>query len=554
MAYQPGAQPEPEYDPEAHDQSEDTPAPLTSSDLIGQTFAGRYRFESLLGEGGFARVFKVYDLHRRVFLAAKVLRSDIAQEPMFLERFRREAAVLQRLQHPHIVRYYDIVESGDLVFILTDHIPGRTLQSVMRQRGGPLSPAESLTYLQPLSAALHFAHQEGVVHRDLKPANILLDENNNLYVTDFGIAKILSDASTLTMDATVGTPHFMSPEQILIGEVTVATDVYALGVLLYQMYTGRLPFVGDTQGTTGSTAAMRIVHEHLHTRPVLPSQINPALSASVEQVVLRCLEKDPAQRFQSVADVYEALAAAVIAEPSVLPASPSSPASPVAAPAVVLPPPVSEAERVPTGVGGMSRVLPADEYSAEEMEEEASAWGGKRKRRAYQESRRAARKAKRHPQAKADPERMSEKEREKEQEKERESQEKNDEKQTEKGWDTNVEKGEFWGDIGPSDRLGQFVWGGMILWTGIVFMIDSSASWSWFNPWAWIAGGAGALLLSESAARLMIPEYRSKPGLRLVAGAALLMLGLGVGFSIGNLWALILIAIGAGMLLSRVLE
>jgi serine/threonine protein kinase len=475
-------------------------------------------------------------------LAAKVLRSDIAQEPMFLQRFRREAAVLQRLQHPNIVRYYDIVESGDLVFILTDHIPGRTLQSVLRQHGGPLSPAQSLTYLQPLVAALHYAHQEGVVHRDLKPANILLDENSNLYVTDFGIAKILSDASTLTMDTTVGTPHFMAPEQILIGEVTVATDVYALGVMLYQMYTGQLPFVGDSQGTSGSTAAMRIVYEHLHIRPTPLSQLNRLLGGAVEQVVLRCLEKDPAQRYQSVEAVYEALVAAIKADEGA--------AIPVAAPARIEPPLTAEAERVPTGVGGMSRVDRAAPYSDEEMEMEAAAWGEKRKRRDYQAMRRAERKAKRDERRQRDPEQMSEKDREKQ----REEEEKNQEKEREKGWNPNIEKNEFSLDFGPSDRLSQLVWGSMILWAGVLFTLDSVQSWSWLNPWAWIAGGAGAMLLAETAARQVIPEYRARPGLRLVMGIGLLALGLGIGFNMGNLWPLILIAIGAAMLFSRFMD
>lgn len=559
MAHQPSPQPEPEQDPNAlNGGPAGAPQPLpqppvTSGDLIGQTLEGRYRFETLLGEGSFARVFKVYDLNRRVHLAAKVLRSDIAHEPMFLERFRREAAVLQRLQHPHIVRYYDIVESGDLVFILTDYIPGRTLQSVLRQHGGPLTPAESLVYLQPLTAALHFAHQEGVVHRDLKPANILLDQNNHLYITDFGIARILSDASTLTMDSTVGTPHYMSPEQILIGEVTVATDIYALGVMLYQMYTGQLPFIGESQGTSGSTAAMRIVYEHLHLKPPSPSEVNPALSPAVAAVVMRCLEKDPAQRYQSVTEVYDALVTAVGAPaPGTIPV----PGRSVSA---------SEAERVPTGVGGMSRVVPEDDYLPGEEEAQEPGWDRRKRKRGTRWERRRARledrldriesryaereqyaadKAKRGTRSQRELAEMSEKEREKEQD----SEEKNNEKQNEKGWDTDIEKGEFFSDIGPSDRLSQFTWGGAVLWAGIVFMLGLG------NPWAWILGGGGTLLLAEVGVRLAVPEYRAKPGARLVFGTVLLSVGLGIGIGFSNLWPLILIAIGASLLLNRLIE
>jgi serine/threonine protein kinase len=571
MAHQPSPQSEPEYDPESSGSGQFASEPRTSGDLIGQTLDGRYRFDSLLGEGSFARVFKVYDLHRRVYLAAKVLRSDIAHEPMFLERFRREAAVLQRLQHPNIVRYYDIVESDDLVFILTDYIAGRTLQAVLRRHNGPLTLAEALPYLQPLTAALHFAHEEEVVHRDLKPANILLDENSRLYITDFGIAKILSDVSTLTMDTTVGTPHFMSPEQILIGEVTVATDIYALGVLLYQMFTGHLPFTGESQGTTGSTAAMRIVYEHLHLKPIPPRQLNPALSPAVEAVILRCMEKDPAQRYQSVSAIYDDLAAAA--------------GTPAAAPAVpargTIPVPAAEAERVPTGVGGMSRVVQMD---AEEDEEDGEVdWEDKpkreerfsRRRRRIEErsariearvearidrvearvearqARIGQQKAKRDALAQRDLSQMSEKEREsaeKDTEKQRESDEKNNEKQREKGWDTGTEKGDFFSEIGPSDRLGQVTWGGAVVWAGIVLTIGLA------SPLSWILAGAGVMQLLEVAVRLVVPEYRAKPGVRMVFGTGLLALGLGTALGLTNLWPLILIVIGVSMVASRLLE
>ncbi len=536
MGYEPRQQPEPDHLPEDEGgQSQPSPdeaadqagfQPVTSGDLIGRTFGGRYRFEELLGEGTFARVFRVYDIDRRVNLAAKVLRSDVAQEPAFLERFRREARVLERLQHPHIVRYYDIVEGDGQVFILTDFIAGQTLQNVLRLRGGPLTPGETLAYLAPLAAALHYAHKEGVVHRDLKPANILIDANNQLYVTDFGIARILSDTSTLTVDTTVGTPHFMAPEQILSAAVTPATDVYALGVMLYQMLTGHLPFVGDSPEATGSSSAMRIVYEHLHVKPVPPSSLNSGLSEAVESVVLRCLEKDPGQRYSSVADVYDALADAIGASPVPVDAAGSfgreQPARDQG----------PEAEPVPTGVGGASQIF---QERATEFDDAEDEWTGKPKRKP---------KPVREPGVS-----QSEKEREKQQE----SEEKSEEKEREKGWDVDIEKGEMWGDLGPSDRLSQLTWGSIVLWAGLVFLGDNIGATASLiaNPMSWIFSGAGVLLLLEVAARIAIPEYRAKPGLRLVLGVVLLMLGLGIGISFATIWPLIIIAIGLGMLFNH---
>ena len=536
MGYEPRQQPEPDHLPEDEGgQSQPLPdeaadqagfQPVTSGDLIGRAFGGRYRFEELLGEGTFARVFRVYDIDRRVHLAAKVLRSDVAQEPTFLERFRREARVLERLQHPHIVRYYDIIEGDGQVFILTDFIAGQTLQNVLRLRGGPLTPGETLAYLAPLAAALHYAHKEGVVHRDLKPANILIDANNQLYVTDFGIARILSDTSTLTVDTTVGTPHFMAPEQILSAAVTPATDVYALGVMLYQMLTGHLPFVGDSPEATGSSSAMRIVYEHLHVKPVPPSSLNSGLSGAVESVVLRCLEKDPGQRYSSVADVYDALADAIGASPVLVDAAESigreQPARDQG----------PEAEPVPTGVGGASQIFQERAMEFDDAEDE---WTGKPKRKP---------KPVREPGVP-----QSEKEREKQQE----SEEKSEEKEREKGWDVDIEKGEMWGDLGPSDRLSQLTWGAIVLWAGFVFLGDNIGATASLiaNPMSWILSGAGVLLLLEVAARIAIPEYRAKPGLRLVLGVVLLMLGLGIGISFATIWPLIIIAIGLGMLFNH---
>ncbi|MCD4685739.1 MAG: serine/threonine protein kinase, partial [Anaerolineae bacterium] len=413
--------------------------------------------------------------------------------------------------------------------------------------------------LTPLAAALHYAHREGVVHRDLKPSNILIDEHGTLYVMDYGIARILSDTSTMTVDttSTVGTPHYMSPEQIMVGEVTPTTDVYALGVMLYQIYTGKLPFIGESEGTMGTTAAMRIVFEHLHKPPVPPTQLNPALSHAVEAVVMKCLEKDPAQRYQTVSDVYDALTEA-IGTPSR-----SLDAEEVAQVVAAAPDAVPEAERVPTGVGGASRIARErdyDDYVDDEDEEyEHLAYGDdwrefqKRKRELKQDARKAkreARGARVHGGFRFgdDDEVMGEKEREKQ----RESEEKSDEKSNEKGADINIEKGEFWADFAPSDRLSQFTWGGMVLWAGLVLTLgNAGVDMFGSDRLAWIVGGAGVLTLTEVAARLMIPEFRAKPGARLVIGAVLLMMGFGFGFGFGAIWPIFLIAIGVSLLINQ---
>ncbi len=286
-----------------------------SSELIGKTLENRYHFEQLLGEGTFAEVYRITDLHRRASLAAKVLRSDIARDTNLLERFQREATVLARLQHPNIVRYYDVVVTDGYRFILMDYIPGQTLDDVLQATTQPIRPQASLAFITPLASALHFAHNEGIIHRDLKPANILLHENGTLYVTDFGIARLLNVASQLTMDTTLGTPLYMAPEQITGEPISVATDIYALGVLLYRMYTGRVPFRGASSEATGQSTATRITYEHINCAAEPPAKLNPSLDLAIQEIVLRCLEKKPARRYASISDLYDALAEAVGAPP-----------------------------------------------------------------------------------------------------------------------------------------------------------------------------------------------------------------------------------------------
>ncbi len=284
------------------------------TDLTGRTINERYEFDVCLGKGTFAQVYRVRDTRRQVELAAKVLRDDITEEAT-LERFRRESEVLARLQHPNIVRYYDLIESDSLVFILMDYVPGETLQSRLYTTGRPLDAREALNYLKPLTAALHFAHGEGVIHRDLKPGNILIHENGNLLVTDFGIARVLDEATFAVSGKVLGTPLYMAPEQIMDNQISSATDVYALGVILYQMMTGTVPFSGKSPGAEGITESERITYEHVHVAPTPPHLLG-GVSEAVGEVVLSCLKKRPMSRIGSVREVYDALAEAIGAEPS----------------------------------------------------------------------------------------------------------------------------------------------------------------------------------------------------------------------------------------------
>lgn len=294
-------------------------------ELLEKTLNERYRFEELLGEGSFANVYRVTDLSRQKVLAAKVLRNEFAREATLLERFEREAAVLSQLQHPNIVRFYGIEDSPasdsdqpGYLFILTEFVPGETLEDWFQRQTRPLKPLKSIQYLTPMAAALHHAHAQNIVHRDLKPANILLHDDGTVLVTDFGLARVLNHASTLTVGMSVGTPYYMSPEQITGETVTFATDVYAFGVIMYRLFTGQLPFTGDSPESKGGTPTARITYEHVHAPPRSLRELNPGLGLAVEEVVLQCLKKQPQSRFDSIGQVYDALTEAVGAPPVAL--------------------------------------------------------------------------------------------------------------------------------------------------------------------------------------------------------------------------------------------
>ncbi len=270
----------------------------------GTVLRNNYRLDRLLGRGGMAEVYLAFDMRRQVHVAIKILREDLAEDPEFVRRFTREAEALARLDHPHIVRFYSFERQGAVAFIVMDFVPGTTLQRHLAELGGPLPLGEVSTILHQVGAALQYAHSEGYIHRDIKPGNIMLRDDGNALLSDFGIARAAESATLMT--ATMGTPAYMAPEQILGRELDRRTDIYSFGIVLFEMLTGRRPFTGDERGITGTGTLARLREAHLRVQAPDPRSLNPALPPGLGDVVLRALAKDPAQRWPDVVSLIQA--------------------------------------------------------------------------------------------------------------------------------------------------------------------------------------------------------------------------------------------------------
>lgn len=283
------------------------------SDLTGLILGERYRVVSFLGRGGMADVYKVWDQQRTAVLAMKALHEDLALDRVFLRRFKREAMALERLQHPNIVRFYGLEEINGQAFILMDFIDGLTLRKEIFLNRRGMRPERILALLRPVCAALHFAHQMGIMHCDLKPANIMIHRSGLVYLTDFGIAR-MAETTTRTLPAAAGTPAYMAPELLEGGAPGPASDIYGLGVVLFEMITGgERPFTGETALNEGNTA-QKIAWEKRNLAPPSPRLHRPDLSPELEQVVMRCLDRDPAARYDSALDLLLALEFAIKGE------------------------------------------------------------------------------------------------------------------------------------------------------------------------------------------------------------------------------------------------
>src|SRR5205809_420498 len=263
-----------------------------------KVLAGRYELEEVLGHGGMAEVFLGTDrvLGRRI--AVKILSDRFARDNSFVTRFRREAQSAAALNHPNVVSVFDTGSDDGTHFIVMEYVQGKTLSQMLRD-GAPLMPERAVEIARGVADALSFAHRAGIVHRDVKPGNIMLTTTGDVKVMDFGIARATSSES-LTQTATVlGTATYFSPEQAQGDPVDARSDIYSLGVVMYEMLTGTPPFAGDTP--------VAIAYKHVKEDPVPPSSLNSDIPEGLNAIVLKCLAKDPDDRYQSVEDLLSDL-------------------------------------------------------------------------------------------------------------------------------------------------------------------------------------------------------------------------------------------------------
>ncbi|MBW8060554.1 MAG: Stk1 family PASTA domain-containing Ser/Thr kinase [Solirubrobacterales bacterium] len=297
----------------------------------GSVIDGRYRVLRRIGSGGMADVWLADDPHLQRRVALKVLHGRFAQDREFVERFRREAEAAGGLQHPNVVAVFDRGDVDGTYYIAMQYLEGRSLKELIDDG---LDPEQAVRLIRQVLEGAGFAHRHGVVHRDLKPQNVIVDADGKATVTDFGIAR--AGVSEITQTGSVmGTPHYLSPEQAQGQEVTAVSDLYSIGVLLYEALTGRVPFEGES--------AVAVAMKQVSQVPQRPSSINPQVSPALDAVVMRALEKDPGQRFQSASAFIAALDAAL--------EEPGAAAGGTAA-FVPLPPVVATAEETPAAEAG----------------------------------------------------------------------------------------------------------------------------------------------------------------------------------------------------------
>jgi serine/threonine-protein kinase len=305
-------------------------------DLINKTL-GQFEIRRELGRGGMAVVYEAFQPALQRTVALKVLPPGMSHDADFVRRFKQEAIAAASLRHPNIVAVYDVGDLEPYHFIVMEYLAGQSLQAVIRSSGAlPLERVNKIVH--QVAQALDYAHQHGFIHRDVKPGNIILDAEGHATLTDFGLARAMTGAHLTQTGTIVGTPAYMAPEQIMGQAVDARTDIYALGIVIFEMLTGRTPFAGDTTA---------VLYKHVHEPPPPLAELAPRVPPPVVQAVLRALAKDPAQRFKSAGELAAALTGASTAtKVPTLPTPPAQSTPPTPLPTFYTPPP----QPVPPGV------------------------------------------------------------------------------------------------------------------------------------------------------------------------------------------------------------
>src|SRR5579863_6569570 len=260
--------------------------------------ADRYEILQVLGQGGMGAVYKARDMELERFVALKLIRPDLANNPEILRRFKQELILAREVSHRNVIRIFDLGEAEGFKFITMEFVEGRDLRAVLRERS-KLSPDEAVRIIAQVCRALEAAHIAGVVHRDLKPQNIMLDAKDRVYVMDFGIAHSLETPGMTQTGALMGTPEYMSPEQAKGMKVDARSDLFALGIIFYEMLTGVSPYKADT--------ALATLLKRTQERPQPPTDADPTIPKALSDVVMKCLEIDRDRRCSSAREILEDL-------------------------------------------------------------------------------------------------------------------------------------------------------------------------------------------------------------------------------------------------------
>ncbi|WP_020155432.1 Stk1 family PASTA domain-containing Ser/Thr kinase [Caldibacillus debilis] len=266
--------------------------------FIGKRINERYKILKLIGGGGMANVYLARDMILERDVAIKILRLDYANDEQFIRRFHREAQSATSLSHPNIVNIYDVGEEDDIYYIVMEYVEGETLKEYIKHRH-PLPVETAVDIMKQLAAAVRHAHQNNIIHRDIKPQNILIDKQGNVKITDFGIATALTATTITDTNSVLGSVHYISPEQIKGSQATKKSDIYSLGIVMFELLTGKLPYSGET--------AVAIALKHLQEDLPSPRRLNPSIPQSVENIVLKATAKDPLYRYANIEELEDDL-------------------------------------------------------------------------------------------------------------------------------------------------------------------------------------------------------------------------------------------------------